>query len=135
MASILAFSFERWQPPAARFPTRVRARAPSCGEDLARCALRPGRSADYASVIRRGGEMADAMDSKSISRKGVGVQVPASAPEHQIEDPLARAMLPVLLHRVANATQHLNGLTALLAHDPGALAARGGDLAETSDRV
>ena len=44
-------------------------------------------------------------------------------------------MLPVILHRVANATQHLNGLSALLAVDPGALAARGDDLAETSDRV
>jgi hypothetical protein len=44
-------------------------------------------------------------------------------------------MLAVLLHRVANATQHLNGLSALLAVDPGALAARGDDLAETSDRV
>lgn len=44
-------------------------------------------------------------------------------------------MLPVLLHRVANATQHLNGLTALLALDPSALGARGGDLAETSDLV
>jgi len=44
-------------------------------------------------------------------------------------------MLPVLLHRVANATQHLNGLTALLALDPDALGSRGGDLAETSDLV
>lgn len=85
--------------------------------------------------------MADAMDSKSISRKGVGVQVPASAPERPtsaplaLADPLARAMLPVLLHRVANATQHLNALTALLALDPGALGTRGGDLAGTSDLV
>ncbi|MFN0007556.1 MAG: hypothetical protein ACKVXR_06565 [Planctomycetota bacterium] len=52
-----------------------------------------------------------------------------------MRDPLARAMLPVLLHRVANATQHLNGLSALLALDPGALEARGGDLAETSEVV
>jgi hypothetical protein len=51
------------------------------------------------------------------------------------EDPLARAMLPVILHRVANATQHLNGLAALLAVDAGALATRGDDLAETGDLV
>ncbi len=55
--------------------------------------------------------MADAMDSKSISRKGVGVQVPASAPA--FTDPLARAMLPVLLHRVGNAAQLLTALDAL----------------------
>ena len=95
--------------------------------------LQASAAPDYAASFGRGGEMADAMDSKSISRKGVGVQVPASAPATQ--DPLARAMLPVLLHRVANATQHLNGVASLLALDPGALGARSGDLAETSDRV
>ena len=85
--------------------------------------------------------MADAMDSKSISRKGVGVQVPASAPERRTSgpaafaDPLARAMLPVLLHRVANATQHLNALAALVSVDPEALGKRGDDLGGTSDLV
>jgi hypothetical protein len=85
--------------------------------------------------------MADAMDSKSISRKGVGVQVPASAPgrtgpaSQAVSDPLARAMLPVVLHRVANATQRLNGVSALLAIDPGTLATRSEDLAETSGVV
>ena len=44
-------------------------------------------------------------------------------------------MLPVLLHRVANVTQHLNGLSALLALDPGTLEARGEDLAVTSREV
>ena len=77
--------------------------------------------------------MADAMDSKSISRKGVGVQVPASAP--RAADPLAKAMLPVLLHRMGNAAQLLNGLDALLAVDPSALEARAGDLAAARDQV
>lgn len=84
--------------------------------------------------------MADAMDSKSISREGVGVQVPASAPPHSdaqfpgveiprrdarelaqralhglAHDAFARAALPVLMHRINNATQVLAGLNALLA--------------------
>src|SRR5262245_57726535 len=82
---------------------------------------------------RRGGEMADAMDSKSISRKGVGVQVPASAPE--LRDPLARALLPVLLHRVANAAQILSGLDALLPLGPAVLEERSGDLASAGETV
>jgi hypothetical protein len=44
-------------------------------------------------------------------------------------------MLPVLLHRVANATQLLTGLDALLGIDPGALEARAGDLACAGERV
>lgn len=71
--------------------------------------------------------MADAMDSKSISRKGVGVQVPASAPG--LSDPLARAMLPVLLHRIGNASQLLSNLAALLDVRAGALEERAEDLA------
>lgn len=84
--------------------------------------------------------MADAMDSKSISREGVGVQVPASAPQRAgalapdsasrphdaselaqralhglARDAFARAALPVLMHRINNATQVLAGLNALLA--------------------
>ena len=54
--------------------------------------------------------MADAMDSKSISREGVGVQVPASAPA----DELARALLPALLHRLNNVTQVLAGVNSLV---------------------
>ena len=77
--------------------------------------------------------MADAMDSKSISRKGVGVQVPASAPE--IADPLARALLPVLLHRIANAAQLLSGLDALLPLGPAVLEERSGDLASAGETV
>ena len=77
--------------------------------------------------------MADAMDSKSISRKGVGVQVPASAPP--LGDPLAKAMLPVLLHRVGNAAQLLTSLDALLAVEPGALESRADDLASARELV
>jgi hypothetical protein len=77
--------------------------------------------------------MADAMDSKSISRKGVGVQVPASAPS--ITDPLGRAMLPVLLHRVGNASQLLTALDGLLEVDPRALETRSGDLAAVGETV
>src|SRR5258705_6178932 len=77
--------------------------------------------------------MADAMDSKSISRKGVGVQVPASAPA--FTDPLARAMLPVLLHRVGNAAQLLTALDALVAVDARALETRSGDLASVGESV
>ncbi len=77
--------------------------------------------------------MADAMDSKSISRKGVGVQVPASAP--QLADPLARAMLPVLLHRIGNASQLLSNLDALLEVRPVALEERPEDLAAAGEIV
>ncbi len=60
--------------------------------------------------------MADAMDSKSISRKGVGVQVPASAPI--APDELARALVPVLLHKLNNTTQYLSALQAWIAEPP-----------------
>src|SRR5262249_14059378 len=68
-----------------------------------------------------------AMDSKSISRKGVGVQVPASAPA--LADPFARALLPVLLHRIGNASQLLSNLAALLEVRASALDERSDDLA------
>ena len=70
--------------------------------------------------------MADAMDSKSISREGVGVQVPASAPA----DELARALLPALLHRLNNVTQVLAGVNSLVrvSGSPAALVERAGDL-------
>ena len=97
--------------------------------------------------------MADAMDSKSISRKGVGVQVPASAPppgdpralrdplagaapgSRALRDPLARAMLPVLLHRIGNASQLLSNLEALLEIRPAALDERSEDLAAAGEIV
>lgn len=83
--------------------------------------------------------MADAMDSKSISREGVGVQVPASAPPPSVNeraaselDPFVHGALPVLLHRLNNAAQILAGVNAILSIDPRAevLGARAGDLAE-----
>lgn len=91
--------------------------------------------------------MADAMDSKSISREGVGVQVPASAPptlsasdlgaearRRLARDPYLRAALPALVHRVNNATQILTGLNALLSIGGGEalFEARRGDLEEVS---
>ncbi len=92
--------------------------------------------------------MADAMDSKSISRKGVGVQVPASAPIElpsfapaadrsavELEaDPFVRAALPVLLHRLNNAAQIVLGVNALLGLGARAdvLDARAGDLAQVA---
>lgn len=93
--------------------------------------------------------MADAMDSKSISLTGVGVQVPASAPTSSGDpvtsgpilargDPLAEAMVPVLLHRLNNATQILTSLNSLLALGPDGRAlfeARASDLAYASERV
>lgn len=94
--------------------------------------------------------MADAMDSKSISLTGVGVQVPASAPTPydatgaagpvvaRARDPLAEAAVPVLLHRLNNATQILTSLNSLLALGPDGRAlfeARAGDLAYASERV
>ena len=57
--------------------------------------------------------MADAMDSKSISREGVGVQVPASAPAIQTDE-LARALLPVLLHKLNNVTQVIASVNSLV---------------------
>lgn len=94
--------------------------------------------------------MADAMDSKSISREGVGVQVPASAPPRAAssaeelaasvrgrleDDPYLRAALPALVHRVNNATQILTGLNALLSLPGGAelFATRASDLAAVSE--
>lgn len=70
--------------------------------------------------------MADAMDSKSISREGVGVQVPASAPSAQ----LASELLPVLLHKLNNVTQVFSGLNSLLTvtKDASLLTERAGDL-------
>lgn len=84
--------------------------------------------------------MADAMDSKSISRKGVGVQVPASAPRPSERDPLATALLPVVLHGLNNATQVLSSLNALLALESPenggeVLTSRAGDLAHASRQV
>lgn len=79
--------------------------------------------------------MADAMDSKSISREGVGVQVPASAPTTTTDlDPFVQAALPVLVHRLNNSAQVVAGVNALLALDPRAdvLAARASDLAEVA---
>lgn len=72
--------------------------------------------------------MADAMDSKSISREGVGVQVPASAPGAAGE--LARALLPALLHRLNNVTQLIAGVNALvrLSGTPAPLERCGRDL-------
>ena len=44
-----------------------------------------GRIAIFCvAVVAEVAESADAMDSKSISRKGVGVQVPPSAPQHNL---------------------------------------------------
>ncbi len=73
--------------------------------------------------------MADAMDSKSISREGVGVQVPASAPRAG-SDELARVLLPALLHRLNNVTQVLAGVNSLVrvSGSPAALVERAGDL-------
>jgi hypothetical protein len=72
--------------------------------------------------------MADAMDSKSISREGVGVQVPASAPVPH--DELARALLPALLHRLNNVTQVIAGVNSLvrLTGDSAPLVRCAGDL-------
>lgn len=74
--------------------------------------------------------MADAMDSKSISREGVGVQVPASAPPVGLSSELAGKLLPVLLHKLNNVTQVFSGLNSLLAvtGDPALLVERAGDL-------
>lgn len=78
--------------------------------------------------------MADAMDSKSISRKGVGVRVPSSVPA---TDPLAAALLPVFLHRLGNTTQLLSTIGSLLSltQDAGLLAERRDDLAEAAGRA
>lgn len=51
------------------------------------------------------------MDSKSISREGVGVQVPASAPHSE----LSGALIPVLIHKLNNITQVLSGVNALVS--------------------
>ena len=87
--------------------------------------------------------MADAMDSKSISLTGVGVQVPASAPTSahdpsrdraaldqardvgaldQARDDLVPAMVAVLVHKLANTTQYLGALNTLLSIEPDASA-------------
>jgi hypothetical protein len=83
--------------------------------------------------------MADAMDSKSISRKGVGVQVPASAPFQATaeRDALAGVMLPALLHRLNNATQILTSVNALatLTKDPRVFAERAQDLAAAAEMI
>lgn len=82
--------------------------------------------------------MADAMDSKSISLTGVGVQVPASAPHsHTSSDEFARALVAVVLHDLANTTQYLTALSQLLALEPGAGSAnsRVGGLASTALEV
>lgn len=52
-------------------------------------------------------------------------------------DPLAAALLPVLLHRLGNATQLLTGMNAMLGVEGGEelFARRAGDLAECSARV
>jgi hypothetical protein len=91
--------------------------------------------------------MADAMDSKSISRKGVGVRVPSPVPmtpegaalggERGRGDPLTAALLPVLMHQLNNATQFLQTLGALAAMDPERdwVGERREDLAQTSREV
>ena len=52
-------------------------------------------------------------------------------------EPLGRALLPVVLHKLNNATQLLTGLNALLALEGGevTLEARGDDLAAVSRTV
>ena len=86
--------------------------------------------------LARVAELVDAMDSKSISRKGVGVQVPASAPASGA-DPLAEALLPVLLHRLNNVAQVLSSLNALVRLDTGEdiLGQRAHDLARAGDAL
>ena len=80
--------------------------------------------------------MADAMDSKSISRKGVGVQVPASAPTRAREaDELSRALVSVLLHDLANTTQYLSTLSSLMSDGPALNAGLLGGLSETTSEV
>lgn len=69
--------------------------------------------------------MADAMDSKSISREGVGVQVPASAPTSTARssagvDELFAPLVAVLSHKLANTVQYLGTLNTLLELDPDA---------------
>lgn len=80
--------------------------------------------------------MADAMDSKSISRKGVGVQVPASAPlRPRVEDELSRALLRVVCHDLANTTQYLTTLDTLLQLEDAAGSNQLAGLAETTQDV
>lgn len=52
-------------------------------------------------------------------------------------DPLTRALLPALLHKLGNATQLLTGLNAMLSIEGGdaLFAERAGDLADCSARV
>lgn len=78
--------------------------------------------------------MADAMDSKSISREGVGVQVPASAPVAH-EDELARALLGALLHRLNNVTQVISSVNALvrLGGESAAIARHAEDLRQSAE--
>lgn len=61
-----------------------------------------------------------------------GYPAPVASP-----DPLTRALLPVLLHKLSNATQLLTGLNAALALEGGGelLAERSDDLAATSRGV
>lgn len=89
--------------------------------------------------------MADAMDSKSISREGVGVQVPSLVPPPAPVagavpsggDPLAAALLPAVLHRIHNATQLLSALDSLVRStgDAGWLERRAEDMAEAGATV
>ncbi len=77
--------------------------------------------------------MADAMDSKSISREGVGVQVPASAPSSS-DAALARLLLPALLHRLNNVTQVISGVNSLvrITGERGVIAEHAEDLDESA---
>ena len=52
-------------------------------------------------------------------------------------DPLVHALLPVLLHKLGNATQLLTGLNAMLAFDDGAslVAGRAADLARAGETI
>jgi hypothetical protein len=55
--------------------------------------------------------------------------------EKELRDPLARAILPVLLHRIGNASQLLSNLDALLETHPAALDERSEDLAAAGEIV
>ena len=92
--------------------------------------------------------MADAMDSKSISREGVGVRVPSLVPADARGgsrgegsagggDRLAAPLLPAVRHRIQTATQLLTALDSLVrtTGDASLLERRAGDLAAASETV
>lgn len=82
--------------------------------------------------------MVDALDSKSISRKGSRGSSPrpgtTSSGTDRATSALARALLPVLLHELNNHTQYLAALGALQGPEP-SLPDRGAGLARTADEV